>query len=280
MIDICIVNYFTDELVKLNIDWLKRADINFIIGENSPYKYKNGEIFVSGVSRDKALATTKNGIRVSLGQPKGGNHHSMCMELCIKRSQARFILMLDADYYSLMHPADFIQYMKDNEIAVLGTAYKSSIPVYLNNMRGQSAYYPMTHFCIIDRDLYKEEIILDPRRTTDKYIHWDDIVDTGLPFRQTLHKYKIETFNLCVSSECSMCKELGQHLIESLPNNKNKPVERSFFNNVLCGMHYHYRGSSLDRIKLALKKEPTTLYHGQDLFYSINDSKKINYWND
>lgn len=258
MITVCTVNYKQDDLLKLNIEWTRglNPDIQFVIAENSPFVYKNefkDFVYCDGVSQDESRDNhLSNKDKSSHGKVRSGLHHAGALEKAIKTADTRYIVLLDADFFML------------RKIAPMGVAVFGA-PCH-NNMVGLSYFLPATNYCLIDRDQYSEEIILDPRRVSGEYFHWEDIIDNGLPFRQSLYKYSYTTMYTCSSEECSICKELPLSLQGAIPGNKpDRKIERLYYNNTLYGLHFHTRNSNFDKIKLALKEAPTTVFHGKSI---------------
>ena len=254
MITVCTVNYKQDELLKLNIEWTLNLnpDVQFVIAENSPFVYKSqfrNFTYCDGVSQDESRDNhLSNPDKNSHGKVRSGLHHAGALEKAIKAADTRYIVLLDADFFVLQKIVPVPE-------AVFGA------PCH-NHMLGLSYFLPATNYCLIDRDQYSEEIVLDPRKVSGEFYHWEDIIDNGLPFRQSLYRYNYATMYTCSSDECSICKELPQSLQGSIPGNKpDRKIERLFYNDILYGLHFHTRNSNFAKIQLALKEAPRQVFH-------------------
>lgn len=268
-VDICIVNYNTDNLVKKNIDnFIKlnpNLDITFYIGENSKYLYGGDHIVrVEGVDRELARATQKNTKNLNeIGKVKSGNHHAMCLEKCIKQTTSNLVIFLDADFYFLLPLSSIIDVLLTKRLACIGAPYGyiREFSSHQQHTISPVAFLPSSFFTLINKELYTEEIILDARRSNDVFDSWHDKVDTSLPFRETLYKYRYSTFNVCINTNCSICKGLSPVFLQEVIGKFRGGTERFFFQNELCGVHLHYRDSDVQLVEPILTRAISKIYH-------------------
>lgn len=269
-ISVCIVNHNNDDLIKLNHEFLKKKnndlEIEFIVGCNTAYRFQSSDIIaVEGIPADQCLMNDKNTKDQSLwGKKKGGNQHAVCLEKCISRATHRFVVTLDPDFFVLVPLNIFVSKILDGNLAIIGSpyGYVQEFNQHKNHHVSPVGFLPTCIFTLIDRDKYNENIILDPRQSNDQYYSWEDKVDTSLPFRESLHKYRYETLNVCINGNCSICMEMGVQYMQDQPGKFRGGCERYFLDNQLCGVHYHYRDGYVEKIKQLLQSHVhTKTYH-------------------
>lgn len=269
-ISICITNYKTDNLISLNKNWIqslnKNIELEFIIGCNTPYKDLDiATILVDSVPDEDCLMNSKNTQDISLwGKKKSGNQHSVSMQKCFRRASFRYLLSLDPDFFCLIPLSRLVEEIEKRDLAVIGSphGYVQEFCKHFDFHRSPIGFLPGPFCTLIDRERYTESIIFDPRQSDDRFNSWGDKVDTSLPFRESLYKYKYETFNVCINNSCSICRELGDQYMEDQHGKFRGGCERYFFDNKLCGIHYHYRDGDVSKIRRLLDMHSSqSVYH-------------------
>ncbi|MBP9777785.1 MAG: hypothetical protein KBD25_01220 [Rickettsiaceae bacterium] len=259
MIDICTVNYYTDDLINENIS---RFTANIIIGENTPYKFKKvNQVFIDGTSQNECKIPYNNIKQKPAGRVDPAIHHARTLERCIEYSKSRFLVLLDPDFFITCSLDFLIDYMIDKNLAVLGAphGFKS---IHTDTYRYNEPainLLPGCFFTIIDRNIYKEKIKINPYDSSRLYNEHHggvskpyqyDLIDAPHPFRQTLHKYKWESFRACISEDCSLCKNM-------LGFKPSKFLERFFLSSHYIAAHIHMRKNTT-----SYRPKHTKINHG------------------
>ena len=258
-ITICTVNYNTDNLLKTNIELLaSHSKFNLTMGENTPYKYKNSHSnikYVAGVPKEQCYFKPGNLKNKPVSRFDPGIHHALTLEKCIREVDTQYVAVFDPDFF-LLEPLDSLL-----GYDIIGAPHgKKSIHSCDEFNLPSMDMYPGSFFCLINRDKVNQ-IDVDYNKYDKQYWHSHsgeaapyklNFIDTFYPFRQSVYKYKWASFNLCLNSKCSICKEICP------PNlyNEGNPLERFFFKDKLVGLHFHIRNDA----KLNIPKFPT-VYH-------------------
>lgn len=250
------VNYRTDELLKINTEFLSynNPDLRtFIIVENEKYKYKHNKVVtVDGIDRKTCYFTPRNkhpndpkGVK---NIPFGGNHHGAALDVGLSNVKTKYGISYDADYFCVSRIKPLIEYMELNDIDIMGPPYgyaNSHKNIYKSNM---PAWHLCPHmsFSIINLDRVND-ISFDPRKCSDKYFQLQYsplqkepysrfIMDAGVPFYEYSHQYKKEQFTICFNEHCNICNSF--EVVRDM-RKVGDPLEVIIFNNKIVGLHIH-----------------------------------------
>lgn len=156
-IEICTVVFSKEHLdyLKSNVRLTKKMNpktlVKWIVVDNSggKVKFPKGNLF-----------TLVRGASLSLSKKRAGSfHHGEGLNIGIKRSKTRFLLILDPDFFIVSRNwvEEVIQYMKEEELALLGVPWH---PRWYSKVR----YFPSPHCFFIDtRTISRDKINFLPK---------------------------------------------------------------------------------------------------------------------
>ncbi len=263
---ICIVNFNTDEILKVNLDLLNiiNPDCPLFIVENSPFKYKDKykATYLPGIPQSSALFTPNNIKGKQPGKFDPGRHHGLAVESALKLIETKHVLILDADFLVLQKLDSFsgpdiigAPHLSKSQHASVGFA---DLPT-INR-------YPSNFFCLINRQKVKP-ILLDYDKADACFYHehkdggqpyMHHLIDTTYPLRQIMYRYRWEGFVACAYSKCCECAKIPSEFFGI-----GRPLERFFYKNRLAGLHFHLRNHTrpIGLIDEALVLSDQTFYH-------------------
>jgi hypothetical protein len=300
-ITFCTVNYHNDELLRSNIKNLAYINktVNLIVTQNSIFN--SGSLpdnvnltLVPGIAKKNCIYDQRTCRPQHIGQFSVNIHHSLALEAAIEKVDTRYIVIFDADFFPIQPIHTLISYITSNKIAVIGAPYgASSLHKTLLEYRNPSIHdYPQVFFMLIDTNLFpKSSIVLDPRERSDSFVQKVNmpqqtqpfsrfINDTGTPLSEQLHRYKYESFQVCINKRCFICqKEFDFIDLEKISD----PLERYFFKGRLFGIHIHSKTWNETFVNRKFKKNTQyidefllkhdftrNLYHPNSNYYDNN----------
>ena len=159
ILTICTVSYKHKDLIKANIDLVKKmnpgARVDWIVVENTP----------NGAEGGLSVGET-NGLRVIQGIPNdfsgiasASYHHESGLNKAIKEVKTRYALILDPDFYIVRKNwiQDVVGRMQKKNLSFFGAPYN---PKRYMKYR----YFPCIHCVFIDLEkVNKEELDFSPR---------------------------------------------------------------------------------------------------------------------
>lgn len=277
-IDICTVNCNDAELLKVQSHFLRTQNpsfnIRYIVCDNCGKSNLDNSLHLPPIDKGLANTTIKNHKRPDHKAIFNcGNHHALGLESCVKQAASRYVILSDPDFIFCGSLEKLIEKMQDEQLAVLGATYGlfSKHKIIKDFQLPGVNDLPTVFFTIVDRDLFKEEIILDARKYNESNLYTNalieepfnaQIVDTSTPFQEVLHKYKYSSFSACVYDGCTICNKIHQLSTLKL---KFPKIERFFLTNELVGVHLHHNawryGSKSINLEDCSRLVNLTVYH-------------------
>lgn len=187
--------------------------------------------------------------------------HSTGLEAAIKaakQTKPDYLILTEPDFIQTYPIEPLITYMELADLAVMGTPYGKKarqLDVKKHNEPTVTAV-PTIHFLIANLSKIDQFILGQDKQEGGKFIPYTGKVgelDTSIHFRQNLYRYKWQSFTMCLSTECSICRDGGLHIDGQFKEYAGK-TEKLFFGNQLVGFHLQrYTSDNLDLLRENVK---------------------------